>query len=48
MVVVLAVDYFNPCLLKKKNNTIRGFIGSFTSFKITWHKPSLLGITDFR
>jgi len=48
MGVVLAADSFNPCLLKKKINTIRGFISSFISFKITWHKPSVLDITDFR
>lgn len=43
-----AANYFNSCLLKKKISTIRGFIVPFISFKITWHKPSVLGITDFR
>lgn len=47
MVVVHAAGSFNPFLLQQKNSTIRSFVGSFISFKITWHKPSVLGITDF-
>jgi hypothetical protein len=48
MVVVLVAHSFSPCSLKKKISTIRGFIDSLISFKIMWHKPSVLGITDFR
>jgi len=40
--------FFQSFYITEKKNTIRGFVVSFISFKITWHKPSVLGITDFR